>query len=319
VSDVVLKASGEHDGNSHVQDKSVHLTVSQRSTLKRAIKSAPNESARQLVRNSSNFSPGKRTGQDPDSIRSAQRLIAQERRSLALSHTSGVQLDTSNGAMTQLGDKMALEKLIARHNDPDDDYHLNLHQVVCIGNQWKKGVTFMEVSTPHFLFNAGRAMQTGWELQVQADGSFDFCAAKLGVIVFGVNSLRGIFRPVSWSLVPNESSEAFGYAYNGIRAAFFGLLKPGAVRLCPARPGHSCAFCEQLLDIQKAPEVARVLSDPQQKLPVKRAGSDNTTKWTKFAKKILLEAKVIVCYTHATGDAMLIPSIYFAHIFYFIV
>jgi hypothetical protein len=183
VSDVVLKASGEHDGNSHVQDKSVHLTVSQRSTLKRAIKSAPNESARQLVRNSSNFSPGKRTGQDPDSIRSAQRLIAQERRSLALSHTSGVQLDTSNGAMTQLGDRMALEKLIARHNDPDDDYHLNLHQVVCIGNQWKKGVTFMEVSTPHFLFNAGRAMQTGWELQVQADGSFDFCQTEEQLIV----------------------------------------------------------------------------------------------------------------------------------------
>ena len=46
-------------------------------------------------------------------------------------------------------------------------------------------------------------------MQVQTDGSFDFCDSKLGVIVFGVNSLRGKFRPVSWSLVPNESSHAF--------------------------------------------------------------------------------------------------------------
>ena len=190
VGQVVLKASGEHDGSSHIPDKSAHLTNSQKGTLKRSTKSVPNESARQLVRNSINFSPDKRTSQDPSSIRSAQRVVSLQRRALALHNTQGIVLDESNGAMTRLGEKMDLASLIVRHNDPSDEYHLDLHQVVCIGNQWSQGVTFMELTSLHLLFRVGRGMQTGWELQVQADGSFDFCASKLGVVVFGIHSLR---------------------------------------------------------------------------------------------------------------------------------
>jgi hypothetical protein len=104
------------------------------------------------------------------------------------------------------------------------------------------------------MFNLGRAIQSEWEVQIQSDGSFAYCSAEIGVIVFGVNSLGSVFEQVSWSIVPNESSEAFTYAYNGIRAAFFAQ---GAVRLCDQ--GSACDFCEQLRDIQESPEVAKVL------------------------------------------------------------
>jgi hypothetical protein len=62
------------------------------------------------------------------------------------------------------------------------------------------------------------AIGSGWQLHIQWDGTFGMCASDIGVIqvVFGVNSLRGIFRPVSWSIVANESSEAFVHCYNGI-------------------------------------------------------------------------------------------------------
>jgi hypothetical protein len=43
--------------------------------------------------------------------------------------------------------------LIAHHNDLEGECHLNLHEVVCIGNQWKEGVAFMELTTPHLMFN----------------------------------------------------------------------------------------------------------------------------------------------------------------------
>ncbi len=52
------------------------------------------------------------------------------------------------------------------------------------------------------------------------------------MIVFGVNSLGNVFKQVSWSIVLNESSEAFAYAFNCICAAFFSLFKNGAARLC---------------------------------------------------------------------------------------
>jgi hypothetical protein len=63
--------------------------------------------------------------------------------------------------MTQLGNKLVLAMLIARNKDPEDEYHLNLNEGVCIGNQWKGGVTFMGLTTPHLIFNLGRAIQSG--------------------------------------------------------------------------------------------------------------------------------------------------------------
>ena len=96
-----------------------------------------------------------------------------------------------------------------------------------LGSQWYGGVTFTELTTPHLLFNLGRAIQREWELQIQSDSSFAFCSAEIGVIVFGVNSLGSVFKKASWSIVPNESSEAFAYAYNGTRAAFFRSVQEG--------------------------------------------------------------------------------------------
>jgi hypothetical protein len=279
--EVILKASGKHDSASHSQNRSSTLTVQQKAALRKAAKCAPNESARQLARNTQHFSPKSRIPRDVDALRCAQRVVSVQRRSLALEQTGGVHLEKSSGAMTLLGETMDLMTLILRHNDPADDYHLDLHQMVCIGNQWSRGVTFMELTTPHFIFNFARAIASGWELQIQADESYDFCSSELGVIVLGVNSLRGIFRPVSWSLVRNESLDAFGYAYNGIRASVFSLLKPGALRMC--LHGEACEFCEQVHNLQQSQHVGNVLKDPRQRLPVKKAGADNTTKWSKFA------------------------------------
>lgn len=286
--------------SSHSQDASKHLTVAQRGMLRTSVKCAPNATGREHVRNSQHFSPGKRTPQDPKAIRAAQRLACNERARLARGQTCGVVLTPEHGSLTQLAESMDLLAWIKRHNDPDDEYHLDLHQVVCIGSQFGDGVTFMEMTTLHFILNMARAIACEWPLQVQADGSFDFCDRTLGVIVFGVNSLRGKFRPVSWSLVPNESSEAFTFIYNGIRSAFFRLLKPGALSRC----GHGCEVCNMIKDLQTSPEVAKVLSDPEEKLPVKKAGNDNTTKWSKFVYAVLTEAKLLICYAHASGDTM---------------
>ncbi len=143
----------------------------------------------------------------------------------------------------------------------------------------------MESSTVDLILNVGRAIGSGWQLHIQSNGTFGMCASDIGIIVFGVNSLRSIFRPVSWSIVANESSEAFAYCYNGIRAAFFKLLTPGEVRLCTNFV--RCLCCQQIREVQEMAEVAQVLQNPDKKLPVKKAGADNTTKWSKFAKQLL--------------------------------
>jgi hypothetical protein len=49
-------------------------------------------------------------------------------------------------------------------------------------------------------------------------------------------------------------------------------------------------------------EVVQVLQDPEKKLQVRKAGADNTTKWSKFARQLLAGAKVLICYAHATDN-----------------
>jgi hypothetical protein len=219
---VELSSSGAHDGMSHVQDNSKYLTIAQKAPLKLSTKSARNETGRAHVLN---FIPDKRTLQDPSSIRNAQRVAVKQRRDIALSNTLGVMLDETNGAMTLLCEKNDFEKL----ND-----------LVCIRQfawgQWNQGNTSIEPSMVHLILNVGRAIGSGWQLQIQAVGSFARCASDIGVIILGVDSLRGNLRYVSWPIVlilPNESSEAFSYCFNGIRAEFFKLLFLGEVRLCP--------------------------------------------------------------------------------------
>ncbi len=61
-----------------------------------------------------------------------------------------------------------------------------------LGRNGAGGVTFTKLSMPHLLVNHGRAIQSGWKLQIQVDGSFSFCEAELGVIVFGLRISRKV-------------------------------------------------------------------------------------------------------------------------------
>ncbi len=170
---VVLKASGKHTATSHIQDKSKqNLTVSQKTQLKLSVKCVPTATGREHARNTSKFSPGKQTPRDSYTIRSAQPLVSKERQKLAWKVTGGLELNSEHGIMTLLASSMDLTMFIKQHNDPNDDFHLDMHQVVCIGSQWSGGVTFFSKTTMQLLLNLERALQSGWPMQVQTDGSF---------------------------------------------------------------------------------------------------------------------------------------------------
>ena len=78
----------------------------------------------------------------------------------------------------------------------------------------------MGLTTPHMLLNLGRAMQSQWEVQLQADGSFNFCDRKFGLLSFGVNALNAKFQQVAISLVPSEHNTAFSTITMALRMVF---------------------------------------------------------------------------------------------------
>jgi hypothetical protein len=76
----------------------------------------------------------------------------------------GIDLDNTEGAMNRLADSICLVKLLARHNDPADEFHMDEHQVVQVGYQFKDGVTFLTVTMPHLLNNLARADNCKFEI-----------------------------------------------------------------------------------------------------------------------------------------------------------
>ncbi len=69
--------------------------------------------------------------------------------------------------MTAFTDKINLLKALERHNDPNDQYHLDMHEVVSLGAQFKGGVKFVTFITAQLLMNLGRGIQSEWEVQLQ--------------------------------------------------------------------------------------------------------------------------------------------------------
>jgi hypothetical protein len=75
--------------------------------------------------------------------------------------------------MNRLAESICLNKLIAGHNDPVDDFHMDEHQVVQVAHQFKDGVTFMTLTSQHWLNNMACADNCG--TQGQFDGAFNLC------------------------------------------------------------------------------------------------------------------------------------------------
>jgi hypothetical protein len=52
-------------------------------------------------------------------------------------------IDGTEGNMNSLAESSCLVKLLAKHNNPADGFHIDEHQVVQVSHQFKHGGTFM--------------------------------------------------------------------------------------------------------------------------------------------------------------------------------
>jgi hypothetical protein len=133
------------------------LSVKQRCAVKGAVSSAPHTIGSQIHANLENFGPCKRVPFDSRSQNAGARLVRTQWQEIMEDRVPGIGIDGTDGCMNRLHESLCLETLIARHNDPDDEFHMDEHQVVCVGHQFKHGVTFMTLTTLHSLNNMARA------------------------------------------------------------------------------------------------------------------------------------------------------------------
>jgi hypothetical protein len=135
-----MYVSRQHTKDSHADSRRAArglLSVKQRAAVEAAVKYQPLMVGSQVHANLKNFSPGKHVPNDKRSTAAVNRLVCKERKGLMADHIPGIIVDGPNGAMVQLAQSISLARFIKKHNDPTDPYHLDEHQVFCLGFQFK--------------------------------------------------------------------------------------------------------------------------------------------------------------------------------------
>jgi hypothetical protein len=77
--------------------------------------------------------------------------------------------------------------LVAEHNRPGGA-HLQLHQLVCLGYQFKKKVRFANDTTPFLLLHAACAINSEWQVTMGFDGTGSMSNTKFDLVGITTNS-----------------------------------------------------------------------------------------------------------------------------------
>jgi len=186
------------------------------------------------------------------------------------------------------------------HNDEGDSFHLDLHEpfVTAYSVEEDSGV-FIAFSTLSMLFNPLKVVNSGWQLQVQADATFRVCVEEVGLLGFGVNSLGAKFHLTVVSMIPQsiENKKAYLETWKSVNSSLNLLLRTH-IR-CPLK---GCEACDFLHVIKTQESVEDLFHEDGFKLPVHVASSDNNQAFHNFATQYLGVVPTKCC-SHLSGVA----------------
>jgi hypothetical protein len=231
---IQLKRCGEHNPNSHEDDQSKFqvLKHEQVFAVAEAVTGAPQQSATQLRRNLQLAeSPTKHI--EPLLLRCMQRVVHASRAQLTVKQLQSFNIDSSFGSLAQFLDVKWFKMLVARHNDPEDDFHFNIFSSVVIGRDLNaaRHIVQINITSLWFLSNILCRIATRWVFQLNADATFGFCRNAVDMIGFGVNSVGTHSHPLCWSIIPHQTEGELTYTapYTELEEAF--ILSCG-IRTC---------------------------------------------------------------------------------------
>ena len=61
-------------------------------------------------------------------MQAVSRMVRREHLAIMAARVQGQKIDGSEGAMTKLAKSLSLKTAIERHNDPNDEYHMEAHK-----------------------------------------------------------------------------------------------------------------------------------------------------------------------------------------------
>jgi hypothetical protein len=279
-----LEFVGTHDETSHANDISKSLTHKQIVTIHQAVMVAPKQSAASLRRNLMHVkgSPEQHKKMDPTKLRCIQRHVQTARKNLTMQKLATATVPESIGDLAGWCEQQDFWAALRKHNDPADKYFLPLHGVFVLGSDIKaeRQAIYFSLSSPWFLANCIRALECGWVMQLNGDGTFGFCRHAVDMLGLGFCSMGGANHPAVWSFIPHQGEGELTYTVT------FRDMEKAALALLTANVDKECDFTRYLKHLLAQPNVQKFLQTEFYKngeLPIDQAQCDHQAGWHIFS------------------------------------
>ncbi len=117
-------------------------------------------------------SPEKRI--QPKLARCVERHVRKFRAKLTEQTLDGIAVDDSYGSLINLVDIKWFASLLAEHNDPASEYHMDMFEPFVIGRDLNPAevIVYMNVSSLWFIFIIFRNIECGWLFQLNHDMTY---------------------------------------------------------------------------------------------------------------------------------------------------
>ena len=174
--------------------------------------------------------------------------MLQERDTLAVNELYRISMDDTVQSVQHFCQSAWLGYLMARHNNADYLFHLDLFAPVCIAYKLDKGndIIFVVLSNQDMLFDLSWQVNCGWALQLQVDTTFKICDRDLNKLTLSQNSLGAHYHPLSVNIIQGNAEPAIIYhnAWNAVRKAAHAILSD--LNSCPMAGRELCTTIEKL-------------------------------------------------------------------------
>ncbi len=232
------------------------------------------------------------------------RRVRHARKDLTPKQLRGFTIVDNFRSLTEFCNRSLWSEAVRKHNAPAIDFHVSLYEYVVIGYELiaERDVVRINLSSVWMLGNDVRAIIAGWNFQLCADVTGNFCNRNVDLFEFSVTSIPCQNNVLCLSIIPKatESETVYKLSHDDLRKVVNYLCK---IQPCGSADCECCILIRELLCEKNIVDFIASSEFKQQKVPVQTAKSDNSQGFCNFCRAEF-GIDPILCKPHATGKAL---------------
>jgi hypothetical protein len=212
------------------------------------------------------------------------------------------------GTLKEYASNHSIQKLIKKHNDSSDSFHLSYDSMFVASSMFADDSTdfSMFFTNIFMLTTVFRILESGWPLNFAVDLFHRFCTADVKMIAYGMLTLGGRHNPVLFGTIPDkhgESKRMYQSAWQVLCHTLRRFVRDW--RPCSNAACEQCNETQCSLNGRRAKSwIRKDVFQVNGQIPVRAMISDNSIGLLKMIKEDVdfMGVMFIICAAHLNGS-----------------